>query len=113
MRTLAPADYNPRVELKPGDPEWEALNASIEEFDCVLPVIWNETTGNIVGGHQRRNVLLARGVTEDTVVGLHIELEEEKILNVLLNKVKGIWEVGKLTELRPASQLRGKNNGVV
>lgn len=99
LRTLTPADYNPRVELKPGDPEWEALNSSIEEFDCVLPIIWNETTGNIVGGHQRRNVLLVRGVTEDTVVVVHLDLEEEKILNVLLNKVKSIWEVGKLTDL--------------
>lgn len=99
LETLTPADYNPRVELKPGDPEWEALNASIEEFEYVLPIIWNESTGNIVGGHQRRNVLLQRGVTEETVVVVYLDLEEEKILNILLNKVKGIWDVGKLTDL--------------
>ena len=99
LRDLTPADYNPRVELKPGDPEWEALNASIEEFGFILPIIWNETTGNIVGGHQRRNVMLERGATEDDVVVVHLELEDEKILNTLLNKAKGIWDVGKLTDL--------------
>lgn len=87
LQELTPAEYNPRVELKPGDPEWEALNESIQEFDYILPIIWNENTGNIVGGHQRRNILLERGVEEEDVVVLHLTEEEEKILNVLLNKV--------------------------
>lgn len=99
LRNLTPADYNPRVELKPGDPEWDALNASIETFGYILPIIWNETTGNVVGGHQRRNILLERGVVEDDVVVLHLELEDEKVLNTLLNKSKGIWDVGKLVDL--------------
>ena len=29
------APYNPRVELKPGEPEYEKLKRSIKEFDCV------------------------------------------------------------------------------
>ncbi|MCQ4735239.1 ParB N-terminal domain-containing protein [Anaerotruncus colihominis] len=99
LQELTPAEYNPRVELKPGDPEWEALNESIQEFDYILPIIWNENTGNIVGGHQRRNILLERGVEEEDVVVLHLTEEEEKILNVLLNKVKGIWDVTKLVDL--------------
>ena len=99
LKDLTPADYNPRVELKPGDPEWEALNESIKTFGYILPIIWNETTGNIVGGHQRRNILLERGVTEGDVAVIHLDLEEEKILNTLLNKSKGIWDVGKLTDL--------------
>ena len=40
---------------------------------------------------------------------LHIDPEEEKILNVLLNKVKGIWEVGKLTELIKEIREAGRN----
>lgn len=99
LKDLTPANYNPRVELKPGDPEWEALNESIKTFGYILPIIWNETTGNIVGGHQRRNILLERGVTEGDVAVIHLDLEEEKILNTLLNKSKGIWDVGKLTDL--------------
>lgn len=57
LQELTPAGYNPRVKLKPGDPEWEALNESIQEFGYILPIIWNEDTGNIVGGNQRRNIL--------------------------------------------------------
>ena len=47
------AAYNPRLDLKPGDPEYEKIKRSIEEFDLVEPLVWNETTGNLVGGHQR------------------------------------------------------------
>ena len=52
------AIYNPRKDLKPGDAEYEKLKRSIEEFGYVEPVIWNEQTGNIVGGHQRAKVLV-------------------------------------------------------
>ena len=29
---LVPADYNPRKDLKPGDPEYEKLRRSLSEF---------------------------------------------------------------------------------
>ena len=35
---LLPADYNPRRDLKPGDPEYEKLKRSIEQFGYVEPV---------------------------------------------------------------------------
>ena len=44
---LIPADYNPRKDLKPGDPEYEKLKRSIEQFGYVEPVIWNRQTGEI------------------------------------------------------------------
>ncbi|MFK4171103.1 hypothetical protein ACI2LM_33205 [Paenibacillus lautus] len=44
------AAYNPRVNLQPGDPEYEKLKRSIEEFGYVEPIVWNERTGNMVGG---------------------------------------------------------------
>ena len=50
---LVPADYNPRKDLKPGDTEYEKLKRSLSEFGYVEPVIWNKTTGHVVGGHQR------------------------------------------------------------
>lgn len=99
LQELTPAGYNPRVKLKPGDPEWEALNESIQEFGYILPIIWNEDTGNIVGGNQRRNILLERGTIEDDVLIVHLDPEDEKVLNVLLNKTKGIWDVTKLVDL--------------
>ena len=33
--TLVPADYNPRKDLKPGDPEYEKLKRSLTEFGYV------------------------------------------------------------------------------
>ena len=61
---INPAVYNPRKDLEPGDPEYEKLRHSMEEFDCVEPLVWNERTGNLVGGHQRLKVLVARGDQE-------------------------------------------------
>ena len=63
---LLPADYNPRKDLKPGDAEYEKLKRSIEQFGYVEPVIWNKTTGRVVGGHQRLKVLMAKGFLSST-----------------------------------------------
>ena len=70
---LKPAKYNPRKDLKPGDPAYEKIRRSLHEFGYVDPVIWNEVTGNIVGGHQRYKVLTAEGATEIDCVVVHIE----------------------------------------
>lgn len=32
VEQLLPADYNPRKDLRPGDPEFEKLKRSVEEF---------------------------------------------------------------------------------
>jgi len=45
---LNSAKYNPRKDLKPGDPEYEKLKKSIEAFGYVEPAIWNKRTGNII-----------------------------------------------------------------
>ena len=50
---LKAAEYNPRKDLQPEDAEYKKLRRSIEEFGYVEPIIWNERTGNVVGGHQR------------------------------------------------------------
>lgn len=109
LSELTPAEYNPRVELKPGDQEWEALDESIGNFGYVEPIVWNERTGNIVGGYQRRNVLLARGVEEEDISVVNLSPEDEKILNVLLNKSKGIWDVAKLVALIDEIKAAGGN----
>ena len=46
LEALKPAEYNPRKDLKPGDPEYDKLKRSIEQFGYVEPVIWNEKTGD-------------------------------------------------------------------
>lgn len=96
---LIPADYNPRKDLKPGDPEYDKLKRSIEQFGYVEPVIWNKTTGRVVGGHQRLKVLLDMGITEVECVVIEMDEEKEKALNVALNKISGDWDKDKLALL--------------
>ena len=99
LTDLTPADYNPRKDLQPGEADYEKLRRSLSEFGYVEPVIWNKTTGNVVGGHQRLKVLADLGYkTVDCVV---VELDEtrEKALNVALNKISGDWDDSKLALL--------------
>ena len=105
---LKPAKYNPRKDLKPGDPAYEKIRRSLHEFGYVDPVIWNEVTGNIVGGHQRYKVLTAEGATEIDCVVVHIENpQEEKALNIALNKAVGEWEPVALADLLNDLKLSG------
>lgn len=83
---LIPADYNPRVALTPDMPEFERLKNSIETFGNVEPIVWNERTGHIVGGHQRLAVLQHLGYTSAEVSVVDLDEKEEKLLNVALNK---------------------------
>lgn len=96
---LLPADYNPRKDLKPGDAEYEKLKRSIEQFGYVEPVIWNKTTGRVVGGHQRLKVLIDMGMTDVDCVVIEVSEEKEKALNIALNKISGEWDDDKLSLL--------------
>jgi len=98
-KDLLPAEYNPRKDLKPGDAEYEKLKRSITEFGYVEPVIWNKTTGRVVGGHQRLKVLMDMGITEVECVVVELSEEKEKALNIALNKISGEWDKDKLALL--------------
>ena len=99
VKKIKHAKYNPRKNLKPGDNEYEKLKRSIKEFGYVEPVIWNQRTGNIVGGHQRFKVLTQLGEKEVDCVVVDMDDEKEKALNVALNKVSGDWDMPLLTDL--------------
>ena len=96
---LNPAAYNPRKDLQPGDAEYQKLARSLDQFGCVEPVVWNERTGNVVGGHQRLKILLAAGETELDVSVVNLSDTDEKALNIALNKIAGEWDTAALTEL--------------
>lgn len=106
--SLNPAKYNPRKDLKPGDPEYEKIKRSMNDWGYVDPIIWNEVTGNIVGGHQRYKILKADGAAEVDVVVVHIEnQDDEKAMNIALNKASGEWEPVALADLLNELQLKG------
>ena len=110
LSKLNPAKYNARKDLKPTDPEYKKIKASINGFGYLVPIVWNEVTGNIVGGHQRYKILKASGATEADVEVVHIENEDdEKALSLALNKATGAWEPQALADLLNELQLSGYN----
>lgn len=96
---LLPAVYNPRKDLTPEDREYQKIKRSIEEFGYVEPIIYNVTTGTIVGGHQRLKVLKELGYTDIAVVEIEETPEREKALNLALNKIEGEWDMAALKDL--------------
>ena len=99
IKKLNPAQYNPRKDLRPGDPEYEKLKRSMETFGYVEPIVWNKQTGNIVSGHQRLKILRHQGETEIECVVVDLDERQEKALNITLNKVSGEWDLPKLADL--------------
>lgn len=97
LADLRPAAYNPRRKLQPGEPEYEKIARSIEEFGYCDPIINKD--GTIIGGHQRHQVLLDLGAESADVVVVDLDPDREKALNVALNKITGSWDEAKLTEL--------------
>lgn len=96
---LDPAGYNPRTMP---DSEMEALKLSIEKNGFIQPVICNSNPDRkniIIGGHQRVTAAKAMGWTEVPVVFVDKTLEEEKALNLALNKIDGRWQDDKLAEI--------------
>lgn len=90
------ATYNPRVELQPEDPEWRDIEASLDEFGQVVNLVWNKRTGNLVGGHQRVRIMRHRGKDRAHFSVVDLDLEAEKRLNLILNRVGGRWHTAKL-----------------
>ena len=79
---LKPAPYNPR---KIDRAAMEGLTKSIERFGDVQPIVWNQRSGHIVGGHQRLKVLKREKAQEVAVVVVDLDQTEEKALNLALN----------------------------
>jgi ParB-like chromosome segregation protein Spo0J len=101
IERLVPAPYNPRRTLKPTDKAYRKLEASIREFGLVEPLIWNERTGHVVGGHARLAILKAIGLTEVPVSVVHLSDVREKALNVVLNnqEAQGRYDPIRLADL--------------
>lgn len=80
---LKPFAGNPR---RISDEAYAGLKESISRWGMIQPIVWNQSTQRIVGGHQRLRILLEKGVEATPVVVVDIPDEtEEKALNVALN----------------------------
>jgi len=93
IKGIKTAKYNPR---KISDQALESLKQSIQRFGFVDPVIVNDRTGVLVGGHQRIKAAKELGLEAVPVVGVNLDEGEEKALNVALNKISGEWDLDLL-----------------
>ena len=101
LADINPASYNPRKDLKPGDEQYEAIKQSIDSYGFVEPLVVNIHDGKniLVGGHQRYKILAARGEQETEAVVVDLDEQQEKALNLALNKIDGEWDSAKLGDL--------------
>lgn len=90
------APYNPRI-ITPQ--EKARLAKSLEEFGYADLIVYNKQTGNVVGGNQRLAVFRENGIAELDMVELDLSLAQEKSLNLALNKIRGDWDITKLSDL--------------
>lgn len=100
VKDLVPADYNPR---KMTEQERRDLEDSIKEFGQVIPVVVNvgKRKDVLIGGHQRTTLYADLGYEDVEVMVPSRELtkEEEKKLNLRLNKNTGSWDFEKLKDI--------------
>jgi ParB-like chromosome segregation protein Spo0J len=101
LSELKPAPYNPRRGLSPKSPAYRKLKTSLIEFGLVEPLVWNELSGFVVGGHLRLRILKELGVKEVPVSVVRLTNAREKALNVLLNnqEAQGRYDPERLAEL--------------
>ena len=97
LADLKAAEYNPRKALTPDDAEYQKIRRSIEEFGYVDPIIINKD-GTIIGGHQRASVLKSLGYTEADCIVVDLGKQDEKALNIALNKIGGQWDMSLLRD---------------
>lgn len=93
------APYNPRVELEPDDPEYQQIKDSILNHGMMQPIVYNEKTGNAVGGNQRLKILRDMGVEEAVCAVVNLPLAIEMEANIALNRLGNMWDQPKLRDL--------------
>ena len=98
LKELKPAAYNPRKKLKKGDKEYEKIKQSLLKFGYVDPIIVNEDL-TVIGGHQRLTVLKDLDYETAKCVIVKLSKEDEKALNIALNKITGQWDDTLLADL--------------
>lgn len=70
------------------------LLSSVKRFGQVEPIVFNEKTNRIVGGHQRFRTLVESGKVDAMVLVVNMSEEEESAANLTLNNpaIEGEWD---------------------
>lgn len=97
IKDIRPAPYNPRNFSH--DEEMKLLQ-SLEQFGYVNNLVVNRKTKHVVGGNQRLKALIKHGGFKELEVKVvDLPLAEEKLLNIALNKIGGVFDLPKLTDI--------------
>jgi len=109
---LIMAEYNPRQLTKD---QHSQLKDSIKRFGLVDPLIVNknkERKNILVGGHQRLRIAKELGIDKIPCVEVDLNIDQEKELNIRLNKNVGEWDYDSLANYFDVGELMdwGFNN---
>lgn len=111
INEIQPAEYNPRI-MPPN--EYNKLKKSLDTYGLVDPIIIDLKHDNtIIGGHQRYQVLIDENpeqelqllqlgdiglIMKETNITLN-DINDQKALNLALNKISGDWDYKLLDDL--------------
>ena len=102
IKDLKPATYNPRqISTK----QFKDLKESVKKFGLVDPIIINQNGNVVVGGHQRLKICKELKHIEIDCVVLDLSKEEERELNIRLNKNTGTFDIDILANEFDIDQL--------
>ena len=107
INLLQPAEYNPRqINTK----QYNDLKKSVVKFGCVDPIIVNEYYVDnkyiVIGGHQRLKILQELNYTHAPCIILNLNKQDEKELNIRLNKNVGEWDFDILSSFFDVPELK-------
>ena len=108
INKLKPATYNPRQISKK---QYKDLEESIDKFGLVDPIIVNKDM-TIIGGHQRYKIWVEKAkqssIDDITIpcVVLELNKEQERELNIRLNKSGGEWDMDILANEFDVEELK-------
>tara|TARA_R100001510_G_C7655916_1_gene215457 strand:+ start:1074 stop:1814 length:741 start_codon:yes stop_codon:yes gene_type:complete len=110
---INPAPYNPRVI---DDEAKTRLRKGLEDVGLLEPLVWNEKTGNLVGGHQRLSQIdHLEGNTDYmiTVAVIKVDEKEEMEINILLNNptTQGDWDFEQLKKMFDEEGIEAERSG--
>ena len=101
IQKLKPAEYNPRQITKK---QYNDLKESVEKFGLVDPIILNKDM-TVIGGHQRLKVCKDLNYDKISCVVLDLSKEQERELNIRLNKSGGEFDMDGLANYFDVEEL--------
>jgi len=108
LSEVKPSEYNPRTI---SEKDYNNLKKSVKSFGILRPLVINKRTGNLISGHQLLKVLTEEKIEETEAIFLDLTEEQEKALNLAMNKISGEFEEDKLIEI--LQQIDEKNQDLL